>query len=69
MNVCVVEVQLQGGTQEERLADLQQVAAVWGVEVRSGEDGTQTAERRFGPLTVRAAHPGQPTRSTPLRAV
>jgi hypothetical protein len=55
----VVDMPLQGATLDEELAHLHRVAAAWGVEVRSHEDGTRTAERRFGSVIVRATHPGR----------
>jgi hypothetical protein len=51
-------IPLQGATQEERLGSLRQTAEGLGVEVRTDEDGTRTAERRFGSLIVQATYRG-----------
>ena len=47
-------IQLQGVTEEAQLGDLRRIAGILGVEVRSDEDGTLTAERQFGQVIVRA---------------
>jgi hypothetical protein len=55
----VINVRVHGGDRDAKLADLRAIAASWEVPVTTQPDGTQYAERVFGPLTIEAHVPAE----------